>query len=587
MNRYSKILHHINPTAKTETSKSSSGKKRTFEEYEEEQKKTDVDRLKEQTQQLTDNIEFLQNLVVNQHDDVYELRQQLKNTPIPQPKKNLTEGLLNEPPSIKNSDPLTPLGQNFVTFDQLNEHYQLFINRVQKQMATIGGGGETQLKYLDDVVGIATNPVEYDGKFLQYNHTLGKFIFGDGTSSNIANFVFVGSKIDLPPSVGGVINLVDNYTYFFTTTVDLQGDRLIAGDNTTILGGSSENCRIKSTGISPTTALLSSVYSLPIRNITLEAPWAINLVASNPSVHALDWFGVNFTNCAKVGIISSYNNFILLDGAFLNSQDLTFNGTTGTVGFNQCLFSGNFGLGGIKSILNFPSTFICTRRIRTTVCSFVVPSGYTGITVQDGATFSQPESFIIQTCNFSGPGTKIGVSTHTDVKSRDSFFEGNRGIDNTFPAGQFYMRDNSIVTSVGVGSTDVWTKIAGITTTDGATNSKFIETDNRLTYVVAIDRNFLSQATVTFTQDAPASGPFVDFDVEVGIFDYSTTSGIGTILKSSIVLIRNTTYGQYYTVNLTDIHDHKQNDYVELHIRNKGTDTGILVTDMNLLTTSI
>jgi hypothetical protein len=550
MNKYSKILHHISPENPS-TPKSSSGKKRTYEEYEAEQKKTEVDRLKEQTQKLTENIDFLQNLVVNQHDEVYELRQQLKNTPIPHARNELNEGLLNEPPNVKNSDPLTPLDQNFVTFDQLNDHYQLFINRIQQQMATIGGGGETQFKFLDDVV----------------------------------NFIFVGSTNDLPSPVNGVINLKDNYTYFFTTTVDLQGNRLVAGDNTTILGGSSENCRIKSTGIATDVALLSSVYSLPIRNITLEAPYAINLVASIPSVHALDWFGVNFTNCAKVGIISSYNNFILLDGAFLSSQDLTFNGTTGTVGFNQCLFSGNFGLGGTKSILNFPSTFICSRRIRATTCSFVVPSGYTGITVQDGVTFSQSESFILQTCNFSGPGTKLGVSTHTDVTGRDSFFDGNRGIDNTFPSGQFYMRDNSTATSVV--STDVWTKIAGITTTDGSINSKFIETNNRLTYNVATDRKFLSQATVTFTQDVPASGPFVDFDVEVGIFDYSTIAGIGTILKSSTTLVRNTTYGQYYTVHFTDIHDHKENDYVELHIRNKGTDTGILVTDMNLLVTSV
>lgn len=416
MNRYSKILHHIGPAKEPKTSESSSDRKRrTYEEYEEEQNKTEVDRLKEQTQQLTENIEFLQNLIVNQHDDVYELRQQLKNTPIPQPKANLAEGLLNEPPNVKNSDPLTPLDQNFVTLDQLNDHYQLFINRIQQQMATIGGGGETQLKYLDDIVGIATNPVEYDGKFLQYDHTLGKFIFGDDTGSNITNFVFVGSKSDLPPSVGGVINLEDNYTYFFTTTVDLLGDRLVAGDNTTILGGSSENCRIKSTGITEDNALLSSVYSLPIRNITLEAPFAINLVASIPSVHALDWFGVNFTNCARVGIISSYNNFIMLDGAFISSQDLTFDGTMGTVGFNQCLFTGDFALGGFKNILNFSSTLICRRRIRVSISSFVVPTNYIGIAVQDGVTFRSanniynPESFILQTCNFSGPAL-IGLS---------------------------------------------------------------------------------------------------------------------------------------------------------------------------------
>ena len=549
MNRYSKILHHINPTTKAETPKSSSGKKRTFEEYEAEQKKTEVDRLQEKTQQLTENIEFLQNLVVNQHDDVYELRQQLKNTPISHPRKKLNEGLLNEPPNVKNSDPLTPLDQNFVTFDQLNEHYQLFINRIQQQMATIGGGGETQFKFLDDVV----------------------------------NFIFVGSKNDLPPAVNGVINLKDNYTYFFTTTVDLRGDRLVAGDNTTILGGSSENCRIKSTGISTTTALLSSVYSLPLRNITFEAPFAINLVASIPSVHALDWFGVNFTNCAKVGIISSYNNFIMLDGAFLNSQDLTFDGTTGTVGFNQCLFSGNFGLGGTKSILNFPDTFRSTRRIRVTVCSFVVPSGYTGITVQDGVVFSQSESFILQTCNFSGPGTKLGISTHTDVDGRDTFFEGNRGIQNTYASGQLYMRDNTDTTVIGVGNTNVWTKVVGVTTTAGSINSKFIATEGRLTYDVSIDRRFLSQATISFTNENPNIEP----DIEIGILDYNSTIGIGTILQTSATTIRSCDYGTYYIAHLTDIHDHNQGDYIELYIRNKTDDSDITVNEMSLLLTSI
>lgn len=537
MNRYSKILHHINPTTKdSKISESSSVKKRTFEEYEADQKKTEVDRLKEQTQQLTENIEFLQNLVVNQHDDVYELRQQLKNTPIPQPRKQLNEGLLNEPPNVKNSDPLTPLDQNFVTFDQLNEHYQLFINRIQQQMATIGGGGETQFKFLDDVV----------------------------------NFIFVGSKNDLPPAVNGVINLKDNYTYFFTTTVDLQGDRLVAGDNTTILGGSSENCRIKSTGISTTTPLLSSVYSLPIRNITLEAPYAIYLQASIPSVHALDWFGVNFTDCAKVGIISSYNNFIMLDGAFLNSQDLTFDGTTGTVGFNQCLFSGNFGLGGTKSILNFPSTFICTRRIRTTVCSFVVPSGYTGITVQDGVVFSQAESFILQTCNFSGPGTKLGISTHTDVDGLDSFYDGNRGIQNSFVVGQLYMKDNVGLTTFVASNT--WTKIVGVTTTLGVTNSKFTATDNRLTCNSAIDRKYSIQASISFEQGANP------INVKFGFYISDGTVGIKT---SSI--FNHLATGDINDVTLHDIVELNSGDYIELHAMNTDNDEPLRVIDVNFI----
>jgi hypothetical protein len=93
--------------------------------------------------------------------------------------KNLTEGLLNEPPEVKNIDPLTPLDQNFVTLEQLQEHYRLFINRIQQQLSTIGGSGETRLKYLDDIVGIATNAGVYDGKFLKYDHPSKKFIFSD------------------------------------------------------------------------------------------------------------------------------------------------------------------------------------------------------------------------------------------------------------------------------------------------------------------------------------------------------------------------------------------------------------------------
>lgn len=550
MNRYSKILHHINPTKKAETPSSSSGKKRTFEEYEADQKKTEVDRLKEQTQQLTENIEFLQNLVVNQHDDVYELRQQLKNTPIPQSKKNLSEGLLNEPPNVKNSDPLTPLDQNFVTFDQLNDHYQLFINRIQQQMATIGGGGETQFKYLDD----------------------------------IRNFIFVGTKNDLPPAVNGVITLKDNYTYFFTTTVDLLGDRLVAGQNTTILGGSSENSRIKSTGINTTTALLSSNYSLPLRNITLEAPYAINLDATGYGTQALDWFGVNFTNCAKVGIISSYNNFIMLDGAFLDSQDLTFDGTTGTVGFNQCLFSGNFGLGGTKSILNFPSTFICRRRIRVTVCSFVVPSGYTGITVQDGVQFRSangtynPESFILQTCNFSGPGitssgilpNALGISTHTEVDGLDSFYDGNRGIQNSFVVGQLYMKDNVGLTTFVASNT--WTKIVGVTTTLGVTNSKFTATDNRLTCNSGIDRKYSIQATISFQQGA---NPIA---VKFGFYISDGSAGI----KTSSTFNHLAT-GDINHVSLNDIVELNSGDYVELHAMNTDNDEPLSVVDVNFI----
>jgi hypothetical protein len=89
----------------------------------------------------------------------------------------LEESIITEPPETKNEDPLTPLTQNFVTFKQLQEHYRTFLSRIQQQLSTLGGGGETQLKYLDDIVGIATNAGAYDKRYLQYNHSLRKFEF--------------------------------------------------------------------------------------------------------------------------------------------------------------------------------------------------------------------------------------------------------------------------------------------------------------------------------------------------------------------------------------------------------------------------
>jgi len=113
--------------------------------------KLQLDLLEEKNKELVDKI----NLIEEKISDFNE-------------KKFLTEDNPNLPgdPSNKSSDPLTPLDQKFVTLDQLQEHYRLFINRVQQQISTIGGGGETRLQYLDDIAGISTNIGAYEGMTL-------------------------------------------------------------------------------------------------------------------------------------------------------------------------------------------------------------------------------------------------------------------------------------------------------------------------------------------------------------------------------------------------------------------------------------
>ena len=154
--------------------------------------------------------------------------------------EQLQEGLLNEPPETKNEDPLTPLNQNFVTTEDLNKHYTLFINRVQEQLSTIGGGGETRLKYLDDIVGIATNASLYDGKFLKYDHTIGKFVFeaasgggGSGEYANIAGIATYASTagISTYASLSGIATYA--LTSGISTYAQTAGTATSAGTATT------------------------------------------------------------------------------------------------------------------------------------------------------------------------------------------------------------------------------------------------------------------------------------------------------------------------------------------------------------------
>ena len=76
-----------------------------------------------------------------------------------------------DPPSTNNPDPLTPIDQNFVTLEQLQLHYKRFVERVQYQLGSIGGGGAGIIKDLDDVdiTGLADNYI------LQYDSSVSKW----------------------------------------------------------------------------------------------------------------------------------------------------------------------------------------------------------------------------------------------------------------------------------------------------------------------------------------------------------------------------------------------------------------------------
>lgn len=385
-----------------------------------------------------------------------------------------------------------------------------------------------------------------------------KFLENVNASLISDNFIFVNSKSDLPTASSGVITLEANKTYYFTTIVDLTGDRLVCSANTTILGASSENCYIKSTGLNSSTALITSIYSLPIRNISFTHGTVFDLNGDGTTT-ALDWFGINFVDCAIVGTIKNYTNFIMGDSAFLNSAGLTLDGTIGTIGMNNCLFDGRTS----STIITIPSTLIVSRRFRIIYSSFITLSGETGISVDSSATIGN-ERYILDTINFAGGGTYISGVTQTSNKT---LFLNCVGIANTTTRGFYYMVNNTTDTPIGVPNVNTWVKALGTTTAD-SNNSKFTHTNNRLTYTGAFNTSFL--VTVNTAVRAALSNQ----NISIGI------AKNGTILPNSEMTIRTSTSNQEHPGSTQYQIDLVTNDYVELFVKNTNS-TDVRVSDLN------
>jgi hypothetical protein len=411
----------------------------------------------------------------------------------------------------------------------------------------------TDSLYLDDENSDVTKKISY-ANFLS--------LIGLGITNG--NFIFVNSISDLPTPVSTVYTLLANVTYYFTDTIDLVGGRIVCGANTVILGASSENCLLTSTGLNSSTALITSVYSLPIRNITFTHGTVFDL-DGDATTTALDWHGVNFLDCATVGTIKDYTNVIIESSAFLNSANLTLDGTIGTVGFNGTLFDGRTS----STTIIVASTANITRRFRIIYSSFVCLSGETGINVSSSATISD-ERYILDTVNFSGGGTYLTGVTETSNKA---LFSGCVGITNTAVNGQLYMQNNATATVVS--ATNTFYKVLG-TTTDSSDNSKYTMTNNRLTNNANISRKYLIHCSLSFNS---GSNNICEF----GFYD-SKLAAVRTPSRTNATANGS---GRAESVSFSCVVSHIQGDYLEIHCANTSATTNITVTDLNFIITEI
>jgi hypothetical protein len=127
----------------------------------------------------------------------------------------LKENVITEPPSTNNSDPLTPLDQNFVTFEQLSEHYRVFINRIQQQLSTLGGGGAVRIQDMDD---IDLSTAKVNNKFLKYDSTTNKWVGADASGG------------------AGTVNIIDDTSPQLGGNLDLNSNNITGTGNINITG---------------------------------------------------------------------------------------------------------------------------------------------------------------------------------------------------------------------------------------------------------------------------------------------------------------------------------------------------------------
>jgi hypothetical protein len=433
----------------------------------------------------------------------------------------------------------------FVNGQELNSSQYSFVTTTLTIADTLESGDKINIIYTPTVAGVLDYYTKAEIDAFDYE-------------SNHAEFIEVNDLTDLPTPVSGVITLVANYTYLFLKHIDLLGSRLVCGQNTVIVGWSSENCSISSTGLSGATALITSVYSLPIRSISFTHALVFDL-QGDITTTALDWFGVNLLNCTSGGTIKDYANFVMSDCAFLNSGGFNFDGTIGTIGFSNSLFNTATG----TTAINILSTCTVSRRLRIIYSSFVIGSGETGVNFNTSATVGD-EKYILDTINFSGGGTYTSGVTNTSNKA---LFVNCVGIANTATRGFMYMINNGTDTTIGGGNVNVWVKAQGTTTADTA-NSKFNHASNRLTYTGAFNTSFL----VT-----------VNTAVRSGNSNQNISIGIaknGTILANSEMTIRTATANQEHPGSTQYVIDLVANDYLELFVKNSQS-ADVRVSDLN------
>ena len=480
--------------------------------------------------------------------------------------KILNENLLAEPPSTTNQDPLTPLDKNFVTLDQLQEHYRLFINRIQQQLASIGGSGETKLKYLDDIVGIATNPSVYDGKFLKYKHEIKAFEFQEialdyAKVAGIATYAGYATTAGISTNAiyagyATTAGIATDATYAgYATTAGIATYSVNSGTSTSVIGGIASVTQLYVTGITTLGVVTSgNIYSIGIVTATQFSTGSTGIGINTDTISGPE---IIYIDPSPVGVgttsgIVRIKGDLYVDGTqfIVNSTTIEladFNvGIASTVGTNLLLDGAGIGIGSA----NIRKTFAYNNSANTLESSI-------GLGVTGGGAFKTGTSTVLTSTTLGSTVvnsslTSVGTLSKLDVGNVNSTgiitantFVGNIGYSQTAGIATFATK-SGVSTDVigGIASvTSLFVDATGITTLGTVKISSGIITSTTGTAVTFFGTFVGTASSAGFAHTAFKLDGFdpTNFNVAyastAGIATYATKAGVATDVIGGIASV--------------------------------------------------
>ena len=420
-------------------------------------------------------------------EDIKSSQKQLKEEQKLLAETNVPLG--EDPPETDNSDPLTPLNQDFVTLDQLQKHYKIFVERVQYQLASIGGGGAGFIKDLDDVdiTGLANNYI------LQYDSSVSKWKTVVNNAGAAGTWATTSVGIHTTKNVGIATTARSNFALY------VEGNQYVDGNIT--VGGTITYDDVK------------NVDSLGI----ITARTGIDVLAGGINVVGVSTISTGI-GTVRIGV---GNTTLFVDGDARITGILTIG--TGSITLDPTSKK----IEGIDEIIIGTANTITIKQDAKGDIEFTDSTG-SQKSVGIGTTVSINTSGIITATSFSGDGSGL-----TGVASTDFIITGTAAtFNNKVFVGTAITMEPGSGGGINVTGVITATSFQGDGSNLSGISTGTVRTVNIIT---ATDGQTLFPATGTISYDVGYVDVYINGVKQATGVDYTGTSGTSITLTSGVV----------------------------------------------------